>query len=159
MAPESAAAGAVPATALQRALQRFAKVEPRESAAVLTAFLLFFFVLGSYFAVRPVRETIGTLLGRDRVADLWLYTAIFSIAIVPIYGWRVARVRRSLLLPWIYGIVALILIGTGVFFATRGESPKPTIVPPPPAYEVIGADGTPPSDWNAVFAGLRADAR
>ena len=96
MAPESAAAGAVPATALQRALQRFAKVEPRESAAVLTTFLLFFFVLGSYFAVRPVRETIGTLLGRDRVADLWLYTAIFSIAIVPIYGWLVGRVRRSL---------------------------------------------------------------
>ena len=113
MAPESAAAGAVPATALQRALQRFAKVEPRESAAVLTAFLLFFFVLGSYFAVRPVRETIGTLLGRDRVADLWLYTAIFSIAIVPIYGWLVARVRRSLLLPWIYGIVALILAVLG----------------------------------------------
>ncbi|MFO1457611.1 MAG: SDR family oxidoreductase [Steroidobacteraceae bacterium] len=26
-------------------------------------------------------------------------------------------------------------------------------------FEVIGADGTPPSDWNAFFAGLRADAR
>jgi len=113
MPAEGPAAGAVPASALQRALQKYAKVEPRESAAVLAAFFLFFFVLGSYFAVRPVRETIGTLLGRDRVADLWLYTAIFSIAIVPIYGWLVARVRRSLLLPWIYGIVALILAVLG----------------------------------------------
>jgi AAA family ATP:ADP antiporter len=113
MAPETGSAGAVPATALQRALQRFAKVEPRESAAVLAAFFLFFFVLGSYFAVRPVRETIATLLGRDRVADLWLWTAVFSIAIVPVYGWLVARVRRSLLLPWIYGIVALILAALG----------------------------------------------
>ncbi|MFO1456224.1 MAG: hypothetical protein U1F18_08255 [Steroidobacteraceae bacterium] len=57
---------------------KYAKVEPRESAAVLAAFFLFFFVLGDYFAVRPVRETIATILGRDRVADLWLYTAIFD---------------------------------------------------------------------------------
>jgi AAA family ATP:ADP antiporter len=118
MAPESGAAGAVPATALQRALQRYAKVEPRESAAVLAAFFLFFFVLGSYFAVRPVRETIATLLGRDRVADLWLWTALFSIAIVPVYGWLVGRVRRSLLLPWIYGIVAIILAALGLVIST-----------------------------------------
>ena len=70
-------------------------------------------MLGSYFAVRPVRETIATLLGRERVADLWLYTALFSIAIVTIYGWLVARVRRSVLLPAIYGGVALILAGIG----------------------------------------------
>jgi len=115
MAAEGSAAGAPPATALQRALQKYAKVEPRESAAVVAAFFLFFFVLGSYFAVRPVRETIATLLGRDRVADLWIYTAIFSIAIVPVYGWLVARVRRSLLLPWIYGTVAIILAVLGFF--------------------------------------------
>jgi AAA family ATP:ADP antiporter len=96
-------------TALQRQLLRFAKVEPRETAAVVAAFCLFFFVLGSYFAVRPVRETVATLLGRDRVADLWLYTALFAILIVPLYGWLIARFRRSILLPWVYGTVAVIL--------------------------------------------------
>ncbi len=95
--------------ALQRQLSRFAKVEPRETAAVVAAFCLFFFVLGSYFAVRPVRETVATLLGRDRVADLWLYTALFAILIVPLYGWLIARFRRSILLPWVYGVVAVIL--------------------------------------------------
>ncbi len=95
-------------------LKSAAKVEPRETAAVLSAFFLFFFVLGSYFAVRPVRETIGSILGGEYVADLWLYTAIFSIAIIPIYGWLVANVRRAVLLPSIYGVVAVILaiIGT-----------------------------------------------
>lgn len=96
-------------TALQRQLSRLAKVEPRETAAVVAAFCLFFFVLGSYFAVRPVRETVATLLGRDRVADLWLYTALFAILIVPLYGWLIARFRRSILLPWVYGAVAVIL--------------------------------------------------
>ena len=43
------------ATPVQRLLSRFAKVEPGENAVVVAAFLLFFFVLGSYFAVRPVR--------------------------------------------------------------------------------------------------------
>lgn len=98
---------------VQRQFTRFAKVGPRETISVLAAFFLFFFVLGSYFAVRPARETIGTLLGRDHVADLWLYTAIFSIAIIPIYGWLIARVRRSLLLPCIYGSVSLMLVGLG----------------------------------------------
>jgi len=99
---------------VQRQLARVAKVEPRETKAVFAAFFLFFFVLGSYFAVRPARETIGTLLGRDTVADLWLYTAIFSIAIIPVYGWLIARVRRSVLLPCLYGSVSLMLIGLGL---------------------------------------------
>lgn len=108
---------AAEASTLAQRVSRLARVQPGEGAAVAASFLLFFFVLGSYFAVRPVRETIATLLGRDRVADLWLYTALFSIAIVPLYGWLVARVRRSLLLPWIYGLVAVILAVLGSYIS------------------------------------------
>ena len=53
---------------LSRALNRLGHVEPGESRAVGSAFLLFFFVLGGYFAVRPVRETFATVIGRDAVA-------------------------------------------------------------------------------------------
>ncbi len=104
-------------TPLQRWMARYVNVDTRETSTVVAAFFLFFFVLGSYFAVRPVRETIATVLGRDRVADLWLYTALFSILIVPLYGWLVGRVRRSLLLPWIYGFVAIVLVGIGLSLA------------------------------------------
>ena len=107
---------------LAQRIGRLARVQPGEGAAVAASFLLFFFVLGSYFAVRPVRETIATLLGRDRVADLWLYTALFAIAIVPLYGWLVARVRRSLLLPWIYGIVAIILAVIGSYISVDEDN-------------------------------------
>lgn len=108
--------------ALQRILSRYAKIDARETATVVAAFFLFFFVLGSYFAVRPVRETIATVLGRERVADLWLYTALFSILIVPLYGWLVGRVRRSLLLPWIYGFVAIVLASIGFSQAVDPEN-------------------------------------
>jgi len=99
--------------AVQRVFKRASQVEPEEFPAAMTAFFLFFFVLGGYFAVRPVRETVGTILGRDRVADLYLVTWIASIAIVPAYGALCARFRRSVFLPWIYGFVALALAVVG----------------------------------------------
>lgn len=99
-----------------RFLARFSKVEPNEIQPVITAFLLFFCVLGGYFMVRPVRETVGTILGADRVADLFVMTWIASIAIVPLYGALCSRFRRSVFLPWIYGFVALCLAGLGFAF-------------------------------------------
>jgi ATP:ADP antiporter, AAA family len=103
-------------SALHRLLARAAGVEPEEAARALPALLLFFFVLGSYFAVRPVRETVGTMLGRSRTASLFVWTWALSIAIVPVFGALVARVRRSTLLPWIYGTVALSLGAAGLAF-------------------------------------------
>ena len=107
------------ASLLARLLRRVASVEPNEVAPVVTAFLLFFFMWGGYFAVRPVRETIGTLLGRAETADVWVYTSIFSVLSIPLYGALVARVRRSIFLPAIYGAVAIVLVATGV--GMRGD--------------------------------------
>lgn len=101
-------------TVFGRLLGRIALIEKHEMAAVIAAFLLFFFVLGGYFAVRPVRETVGTILGRDRVAHLYLWTWVGSLVIIPIYGWLVGRLKRSVFLPLIYGFVAVSLAGIGV---------------------------------------------
>ncbi len=106
---------------LQRLLNRVAKVEPQESRAAIAAFLLLFCVLGGYFAIRPVRETIGTVIGRDATRDLWLWTAIFALAIVPFYGWLVSRIRRSILLPGIYGGTALAIFGYAVAFQSAEQ--------------------------------------
>lgn len=106
---------------LARILSRVAPIEPRELPAVIAAFTLFFCVLGGYFAVRPVRETVGTILGGDRVADLWVVTWIVSLIIVPLYGAVVARFRRSVFLPWTYGAVAVALALVGIAF--RGGEP------------------------------------
>src|SRR6187397_2427473 len=83
----------------RRIVTALTSVERHELPLVATAFFLFFCVLGGYFAVRPVRETMGTILGRDRVANLWLATWIVSLAIVPLYGAVVAKFRRSVFLP------------------------------------------------------------
>lgn len=83
-------------------------------AAVIAAFFLFFFMLSGYFAVRPVRETIGTIIGADHLADIWIVTSIASVLIIPVYGAVVARFRRSVFLPWAYAFVAIVLVLTGL---------------------------------------------
>lgn len=96
-----------------------------EARLVITGFLLLFCVLGGYFAVRPVRETIGTILGREATQDLWVFTAIVALLVVPLYGWLVARVRRSVLLPAIYGTISIAFALTAQVFG--GETPDPTV--------------------------------
>src|SRR5688500_6642165 len=110
---------------LGRALSRVATIEPRELPAVVAAFLLFFFMWAGYFAVRPVRETIATIVGRDEIADVWIITSIASILIIPFYGWVVAKFRRSAFLPATYALIALVLAGTG--FALRGDQVDPLV--------------------------------
>jgi AAA family ATP:ADP antiporter len=107
---------------LGRLLTRIAPIEPREVPAVVAAFCLFFCVFAGYFAVRPVRETMGTILGKGRVADLFVVTWIVSLAIIPIYGVLVAKFRRSVFLPWIYGGIAIALATIGVVLRTDEKS-------------------------------------
>src|ERR1041384_3338073 len=87
-----------------------------EARNVIIRSLLLFSVLFGYFSVRPVRETIGTILGRQATQNLWAVTAAFAIVIVPFYGWLVARVRRAVLLPSIYAFMAAAFIATALVF-------------------------------------------
>jgi len=98
-------------------------VNGAEARIVITGFFLLFCVLGGYFAVRPVRETIGTVLGREATQNLWFFTALFAILIVPFYGWLVAHVRRSVLLPAIYGFMSLAFVGAAQIFGGSALDP------------------------------------
>ena len=109
--PQNTASGPV-----GRLLTRLASIEAHEIPAVITSMCLFFCMFAGYFMVRPVRETIGTIIGRETVANLFGATWAASLAIVPIYGWLVGRVRRSVLLPCVYGFIALALAIVGAAF-------------------------------------------
>jgi AAA family ATP:ADP antiporter len=65
------------------AVQRLARVEPGEVRPVVVAFLLFFCVLCGYFMLRPIRETIGTVLGEAEVENLFAMTFLGSVAVIP----------------------------------------------------------------------------
>jgi len=107
---------------LARLLGRTTQIDRKEMPAVVAAFLLIFCVMCGYFAVRSVRETAGTILGKERVANLFLVTWIASLAIVPAYGWVVARFRRSVFLPIVYGVVAACLALVGFMLSTDPQN-------------------------------------
>ena len=105
-----------------RLLRRSARIEADELPTVIGAFVLFFAVFAGYFAVRPVRETVGTLLGRERVQDLFVVTWLVSIGVVMLYATLVARVRRAILLPAIYAAIAALLAIIGLALRANPEN-------------------------------------
>ncbi len=92
------------------ALRRLARVEPGEVRPVVVAFLLFFCVLCGYFMLRPVRETIGTVLGEAEVENLFAMTFFASVAVIPLYGLACARLPRAVVLASVYALFGTSLL-------------------------------------------------
>jgi len=107
---------------LSGVLQRLARVEPGETRTVFTALVLFFCVLCGYFMLRPLRETVGTVLGEEEVSQLFLYTWGASILVIPLYGLLCSVLPRSVLLPLVYGMVSASLVGVWMLLEANPES-------------------------------------
>lgn len=85
-----------------RVLRRVVDVEHRELAALALAFAYFFCLLGSYYIIRPVRETMGTLGGVRELS--WMFTGTFvaMLVMVPLFAAAVARWPRRRFVPLVY---------------------------------------------------------
>ena len=97
-------------------LNRLIKVERHEIAALAWAFAYFFFLLSSYYVLRPVRDEMGVQSGVKSLP--WLFTAIFitMLLVVPAFGALTARVPRRKLIPAIYVFfIVNLLVFWGVF--------------------------------------------
>jgi AAA family ATP:ADP antiporter len=81
---------------------------------LLCAFGYFFFLLASYYVLRPVRDEMAVRSGVGSIP--WLFTATFlvSLAIAPIYGALVAKLRRGVFIPLVY---AFLFINIAAFWA------------------------------------------
>ena len=75
-------------------VDRLVAVEHGEWPRLAMAFFYFFFLLGGYFMLRPVR---GTIASNNSDILHWLYTGTFitMLAIVPAFGFLVSRFRRG----------------------------------------------------------------
>ncbi|NRB71969.1 MAG: MFS transporter [Xanthomonadales bacterium] len=104
---------------MRRSLGRLLQVEDSEWGRFLIAFLYFFMLLGSYFMIRPLRNTVASQFSEQLH---WLYTATFlsMLLLVPVFGWLVARFRRRALVPLIYGVFLLQLLAFALAF--RGNT-------------------------------------
>jgi AAA family ATP:ADP antiporter len=90
-----------------RALKHIAGVEPYEVKAVVTAFVYFFFLMASYFILRPLRDTMGTVYGVAHLQELFTGTFVLSFIVAPIFAGFASRIRLASFLPWVYGFIAI----------------------------------------------------
>ena len=96
----------------RRWYQRIAPIEPYEIRAVVLGFLYFFFLLGSYYILRPVRDAMGTSYGPTPADLSQLYTGTFigTLIFAPLFAVAASRIKLHTLLPWVYGFIAITLV-------------------------------------------------
>jgi ATP:ADP antiporter, AAA family len=104
-------------TFLQAMFKSMAGVEPHELPAVLLSMLYFFFLFGSYSVVKPVRDAMGTVYGINHLNQLFLGTFIGTLILAPLYAGMASRLKLSNFLPWVYGFIALTILGFYALFS------------------------------------------
>ena len=102
--------------AFGRWLWRFGKVELNEAKAVLISFTFFFFLMASYFILRPLRDTMGSVFGPKHLQELFTGTFVVSLIVAPIYAGFASRLKLASFLPWVYVLIAAFLIVFYVLF-------------------------------------------
>ena len=82
-----------------------------EFAPVLIAGAFFFCILTALMMLRPARDALGMERGIDSVRWLFIGTAVVTLAVNPLFGWLVARLRRLHFISATYVFFALSLVG------------------------------------------------
>ena len=89
---------------------------PQERRAVILAFICHFALLGSYYILRPVRDTVATVFGVNHLQDLFTATFIGAILGSALYAALASRLKLTGLLPGVFWFWLLnIVLFEGLF--------------------------------------------
>ena len=88
----------------------FPSIEKKEAFTLLKAFLFFFFVLASWYALRPVRNELAVQGGIYNLPWLLMGVMLAMLIINPIYSWLVSRISQNKIILYIYSFFILNLI-------------------------------------------------
>lgn len=105
-------------SAAKRWYQEVFSIEPHEIRAVVLGFLYYFFLLGSYYILRPVRDAMATSYGPDPASLSQLYTGTFigTLIFAPLFAAASNRITLKALVPWVYGFIVITLLGFFLMF-------------------------------------------
>jgi len=103
-------------TVLRRALD----LREGEIRGLVLAFLYFFFLLGGYTLLRPLRDEMGVASGVENLQYLFTATFFVMLLAVPAFGMLVSRWARSRIVPSVYRFfIASILLFYLLFNVTE----------------------------------------
>lgn len=92
-------------------LARLSQVQPGEGVPLAWGGAFFFFVLSSYYVIRPLRDEMGVRGGQDALSWLFLGTLTGTLLVTPAIGALVTRYSRRVFVPVVYRFLAVALVG------------------------------------------------
>jgi ATP:ADP antiporter, AAA family len=111
-----------PGSSLARLLNLSVHIEAHERRAVALAFLCNFMMLGSYYILRPVRDTTATVFGAGYLQYLFTGTFIGTLVASPLYTLLASRVQLKRLLPGVFWFWVLNILLFQVLFRSAPDS-------------------------------------
>lgn len=84
----------------------FLRIGRNELRATFWAAAYFFFLLGGWYVLRPLREEMGVRQDVDKLPHLYFGTLILTILVTPFYSALVARLPRERFIPIVYHVLA-----------------------------------------------------
>ncbi len=93
-----------------------------ERRALALAFVCYFFVLAVFYILRPVRDTVATLVGVGRLQLLFTGTFIGTLVASPLYTWLASHLRLSRLLPAVFWFWLLNVLAFAELFRLAPDS-------------------------------------
>jgi AAA family ATP:ADP antiporter len=83
--------------------------------------LAFFFVMTSYYIIRPLRDQLSGAVGSSELPWFYITTLVVMLALTPVLGWLMAHYSRRRLLGWSYGVVVVSLLAFMPAFAMQEQ--------------------------------------
>jgi AAA family ATP:ADP antiporter len=114
--PDPAPPSSAPTPARPR-LAALVALQPGEAPIVLWSASQFFFLLLSYFMLRPVREALGVKRSLDDLPWLMTGTMLVMLLVNPLFAWVVSRMPRRRFIPLVNRFFMLNLAAFAAWFA------------------------------------------
>src|SRR3954464_12109798 len=104
-------------------LRRVVDVRPAEVRAMLTSFPFFFFLLSSYFVLRPIRDAVAAASGVNGLPYLFAGTLTVTLICNPLFSGLVVRfpVRRVIPISYHFFVLSFLTFYLVLRFASGGE--------------------------------------
>lgn len=95
---------------MQTLIRKLVNVKTGEIRALLWSFAYFFFLLASYYILRPLRDEMGVAGGTRNLKWLFLATFLALLAVAPLLAALVAKLPRARFIPIVYLFFAANLV-------------------------------------------------
>jgi AAA family ATP:ADP antiporter len=115
MSPDATTAGI-------SSMRAMAGVASHQRKAVALAFLCNFLLMGSYYILRPVRDTVATIVGVNQLQQLFTATFIGTFIASGVYTALATRVKLTRLLPGVFWFWLCNVVLFGLLFGLAPEN-------------------------------------